>query len=134
MLTRRELLASAGVAPALRPAAAAAAHDEAEVQRISTELRELRGEWTTVGGPAWGAVAGIRERQRLFFKQHLRFPQRIDIGLRVWERMQDWHITHGRELRVGRSSEGLLEMEFLFSTLVLRPELGENDIGTAYDK
>ena len=38
-----------------------------------------------------------------FFRLNQRFPECIDVGIRVWEQMQDWHIRHLRPLNINRA-------------------------------
>jgi hypothetical protein len=84
--------------------------------------------------PSWQTVDQIRERQRTFLRVNQRFPDRIDVGVRIWERMYDWHILNQRELKIGRAADGRLEMEFMFTGLVLRTDFPDLEIGVPYDR
>jgi hypothetical protein len=136
MLSRRELLAGgAGVHMAGGDAAAAAAQssdsDSArELRRIVEVLDSIRSQ-TTISTPV---VSQLRDRQRQFFRLNQRFPECIDVGIRVWEHMQDWHIRTLRPLNINRTGDGRWQMDFLMSVLVLKHDLPENEIGQPYDR
>ena len=135
MLSRRELIAGgaavhmAGAAPA---AVQRATGDDngPELRAIREVLDAIRGQYT-VTTPV---VNQLRERQRLFFRLNQRFPECIDVGIRVWEQMQDWHIRHLRPLNINRGGDGRWQMDFVQSVLVLKHELPDNEIGQPYDR
>jgi hypothetical protein len=132
MLTRRELIAGGAAVTQLKPEAAAAAQREQdytdELQRIGDLLVALRSKVTT------REVNEIRERERSFLRLNQRFPQCVDVGIRVWERMQDWHIENGRVLTIQRAGDGHWQMDFIMSVLILKLELKDDEIGLAYDR
>jgi hypothetical protein len=86
------------------------------------------------GRVATGDVSALRTRQRNFFRLNQRFPQFIDVGIQVWERMQDWHIKHLRPLTIQRNADGYWQMDFIMSVIVLKPELPDNDVSVGYDR
>ena len=132
MLSRRDLIFGGAAIAQLRPEAAAAAQREpdysGELRSIRDSLAALRNKVTT------GDVSEIRERQRSFLRLNQRFPECVDIGIRVWERMQDWHIANGRVLTIQRASDGRWQMDFIMSVLVLKLELKDEEVGQAYDR
>ena len=132
MLSRRELIAGGAAVTHLRPAPAAAAQRDPDYSRelrgISDSLLALRNKVAT------REVNEIRDRQRNFLRLNQRFPQCVDVGIRVWERMQDWHIDNGRVLTIQRAGDGHWQMDFIMSVLVLKLELKDDDIGQPYDR
>ncbi|RPI55529.1 MAG: hypothetical protein EHM55_07625 [Acidobacteria bacterium] len=133
MLSRRELIAGgAAVHMAAGDGAAAQRDDDnsRELYSIRDALIALRQDHTVVTP----TVNELRTQQRNFFRLNQRFPQCIDVGIRVWERMQDWHIAHLRPLTIQRTSDGHWQMDFIMSVIVLKYELPENEIGQAYDR
>jgi hypothetical protein len=131
MLSRRELIAG-GAAMTQGPEATAAQQREQdysdELVRIGDQLLALRNKVTT------REVNEIRERQRSFLRLNQRFPQCVDVGIRVWERMQDWHIDNGRALTIQRAADGYWQMDFIMTVLILKLELKDDEIGLAYDR
>jgi hypothetical protein len=135
MLSRRELIAGGA-------AAQLAAGDGAAAQRSgdegnARELREIHSVLDSIRvqlAVTSPAVNQLRDRQRQFFRLNQRFPECIDVGIRVWEQMQDWHIAHSRPLNINRASDGRWQMDFILSVLVLRHELPDNEIGQPYDR
>jgi hypothetical protein len=137
MLSRRELITgSAGIHMAGGNAAAAqrsgdASRDSADaLQSIQQVLDGIRSQ-SAIDTPM---VGQLRDRQRQFFRLNQRFPECIDVGIRVWEQMQDWHIRHLRPLNINRGGDGRWQMDFIMSVLVLKHELPDNEIGQPYDR
>ncbi len=132
MLSRRELIAGGAAATQLRPEAAAAAQREPDYTRelrgINDALLSFRNKSAT------REVNEIRERQRNFLRLNQRFPQCVDVGIRIWERMQDWHIDNARVLTIQRAGDGHWQMDFIMSVLVLKLELKDDEIGIGYDR
>jgi hypothetical protein len=113
-------------------AAAAQRGNEPDYSRELQAIRDaLAGLQNRAATPT---VTEIRERQRQFFRLNQRFPECIDIGIRVWERMQDWHINNGRVLTIQRGGDGRWQMDFIMTVLILKHELPENEVGQPYDR
>ena len=124
MLSRRELIA--GGAAMTQAGAGGDLSDELEsIRRVLLAMQNKA---------ATPDVGQIRERQRGFLRLNQRFPECIDVGIRVWERMQDWHIENRRALTIQRAGDGRWQMDFILSVLVLKHELPENEIAQAYDR
>jgi hypothetical protein len=133
MLSRRELIAGgAAITQSRTGEAAAAQRDSGSNDAVATELRSIREVLASLQNKvATPTVNQIRERQRGFLRLNQRFPECIDVGIRVWERMQDWHIENGRVLTIQRAGDGRWQMDFILSVLVLKHELPENEVGIA---
>jgi hypothetical protein len=135
MLSRRELIAG-GAAMHMAGGDAAAqqgggdADSVRELRGINAVLDSIRDQ-SAINTPV---VNQLRDRQRQFFRLNQRFPECIDVGIRAWESMQDWHIRHLRPLNINRGGDGRWQMDFIMSVLVLKHELPENEIGQSYDR
>lgn len=123
MLSRRELLMLGGAAGAPAPREISAG----DLNVISNAMRDLRHLTESAD------VTQVQDRQRTHFKINQRFPNYIDIGLMVWERLYTWHLENHLPLKASRTPEGRVEMEFMFTTLVLRWDMAESLIGVPYD-
>ena len=133
MLSRRELIVGGAVMAQTRAGEAAAQRDP----DYSRELRAIQEALTALQNQnkvATPDVSQIRDRQRQYFRLNQRFPECVDVGIRVWERMQDWHIANGRVLTIQRAGDGRWQMDFIMSVLVLKHELADNEVGQAYDR
>jgi hypothetical protein len=137
MLSRRELIAGGAVTNLARGDAAAAqrsgdaARDSADaLAGIQQALAEIRSQFTV----ATSVFTQLRDRQRQFYRLNHRFPECIDVGIRAWESMQEWHIRHLRPLNINRAGDGRWQMDFIMSVLVLKHELPDNEIGQPYDR
>jgi hypothetical protein len=81
----------------------------------------------------WSQVRRVQEQQRIFLKSWHRYPQFIEIGARVWEGLLEWHVRERQELKVTRAADGRYLMTFMFTTLLMRPDLEENYVGPGLD-
>ena len=132
MLSRRELIAG-GAGAHMAAGGAAASQRDRDMDQVLSEVQGIRSLLTanTVATPI---VTTLRDRQRQFLRVNQRFPECIDVGIRVWEQMQDWHIRNLRPLNITRGGDGRWQMDFILSVLVLKHELPENEIGQPYDR
>lgn len=133
MLSRRELIGGGAVAHMAAGDAAAAQRDNGNSQEL-TDIRDALNALRRDHSVATPTVNQLRTEQRNFYRLNQRFPQCIDVGIRVWELMQDWHIAHGRPLVIQRTGDGHWQMDFIMSVIVLKHELPENVVGQAYDR
>lgn len=132
MLSRRDLIFSGATLGQLRAEAdqaqgASSYRDTAVLGDIANALKELRHPSSSP------LVTQVRERQRIFLRLNQRYPEFIDVGVAVWEKIQDWHVDTGQEMKIARSAGGRYVMEFMLSRLVLRPEIPDFEVGLAYD-
>jgi hypothetical protein len=142
MVPRRTVLsgAAAGLVatavPALGEAKAAVEpqgrEDREVVQALRQILNELR-ERRVCGDPGCAFVERIRQNQKVFFKANGKFPDFVDVGIDVWERLYDWHVRTMQALNVTRLGDGRLSMSFMLSTLVLRADVGSDFVSLGYD-
>lgn len=132
MLSRRELIAG-GAAVHMASGDAAAAQNDAQIAALRDDVQGIRS-LLTANPVTTPTVTTLRDRQRQFFRLNQRFPECIDVGIRVWESMQDWHIRNLRPLNMNRTGDGRWQMDFILSVLVLKHELPENEIGQPYDR
>ena len=137
MLSRRELIAGGAVAHMAGGNAAAAQRSgddrDPRIDRLISEVQDIRGV-LTANPVLTSTVTTLRDRQRMFWRINQRFPECIDVGIRPWEAMQDWHIRNLRPLNINRAGDGRWQMDFIMSVLVLKHELPENEIGQPYDR
>jgi len=130
MLSRRDLIMSGAFASRLRPAPAPASND-----LTKDDLNEIRDALLSVGHlTASSDIAQIRDLQRTHFKLNQKLPDYIDIGIQVWERLYAWHLENHVSLQADRGSTGRMEMQVMFTTLVLRHDVADSYIGQPYDR
>ncbi len=129
MMSRRDLLLGVPVAARLRPAGAPAARElsREDLAPIAGALRDLRHLTPSAD------IDQLKERQRTHFKINQRFPSYIDVGLLVWERLVTWHQENRLPLTMRRSPEGRMEMDFMFTTVILKWEMADLMISVPYD-
>jgi hypothetical protein len=142
MLSRRELI-TASVAGGLTPtpvAATAPALQEAtregqreianSVGQVESALRNALMTNTL----AFGVVGKLRAQMEQFFKSNTKFPDFIEIGLAVFMDVYDWHVKNQQQLVITRQTDGRYWLQFMFTSLILRPEVEVNHIGIPFDK
>jgi hypothetical protein len=78
-------------------------------------------------------VSQIRAQQRTFLKANQKFPDYIDIGIDVWERMHDWHVRTRQPVTIVRTNDGRYGMVFGVTTLLLMPQQVGSYISWGYD-
>ena len=78
-------------------------------------------------------VSLIRAQQRTFLKANQKFPDFIDVGIDVWERMHDWHVRNRQPLAIIRTNDGRYGMVFGVTTLLLMPQQVGAHISWGYD-
>ena len=144
MLSRRELI-TAGVAGTMTSAPGAAARMSAEEQQADREgqreiARMLQGIERTLNGAflnsslAHGFVSKLRENMEQFLRANSKFPDSMDVGPAVFFELYDWHVKNRQQLTIVRLNDGRYAMQFMFTSLVLRPEQDRNYIGIPTDR
>jgi hypothetical protein len=143
MLSRRELIA-AGVAgglttaPDVGPAIPEEQPSDREglrdIQRAVDELNSTFRTALLSNAVSHGQVAKLRSAMELYFRPNGKFPDFIDIGLSIFMDVYDWHVKNRQQLMVTRGVDGRYWMQFMFTTLILRPEVDPGYLGTPYDK
>ena len=133
MFTRRALLLSGAFASRLRPAEAqqrtsSGPPDGQDLHEIRDAIMALRP------SPVPVEVGDIRDKQRNHLKVNQKLPDYIDVGILVWEHLFAWHYAHQIPLKVSRTADGRAEMEVMLTTVVLRPDLADTQIGVPYDR
>ena len=138
MVERRDLLGG-GLAAGL--AAAFGASAEAQTRRDSGDVTadskmadaidRLRDAFEHAHESA--DVGQIRAQQRVFLKANQKFPDFIDVGIDIWERMHDWHVRNRQPLTIVRTNDGRYGMVFGVTTLLLMPQQVGSYISWGYD-
>ncbi len=154
MLSRRELI-TAGVAggfyaaphsdAAARavsepPDATAAEEQQAdregqrEIARRVAEVDQTLSRALLTNSLSFGHVGRVRDQMQQFFRGQAKFPDFIDVGIAVFMDVNDWHVKNQQQMVVTRAPDGRYWLQFMFTTLVVRPEVEPNYISAPYDK
>jgi hypothetical protein len=143
MVSRRELI-TAGVAGTFTVAPSADALPLGEEQQADREgQREIARQIQNVEGVlrnayltsslAHGVVAKLRGEMEQFLRANSKFPDFIEIGVAVFFELYDWHVKNQQQLTVTRLGDRYA-MQFMFTSLILRPEQDRNYVGIPFDK
>jgi hypothetical protein len=144
MLSRRDLIAG-GVASGLaggRPSAAEASQEldaptRAAIRDIAAHVDGIEEglERALLGNSlSFGVVADIRQQMIAFCRAHQKFPDFMEVGLGVFVELYDWHVKHRQPLVLSRGPDGRYWLQFMFTHMVLRPEVDSGFIGVPYDR
>src|SRR6266850_215391 len=76
---------------------------------------------------------GLVAQQRTYLKANQKFPDYMDVGIDVWERMHDWHVRTRQPLNIIRTNDGRYGMVFGVTTLMLLPQQVGGYISWGYD-
>jgi len=134
---RSGLLVGLGSTALAAPSVAAAGGQEGDQQAVASALHDidntLQRQAEENRNAHWRVVRQVQEQQRIFLKASHRYPEFIEVGVRVWEALVEWHVREQQTLNVTRVADGRYVMSFMFTTVLLRPDLDDNYVSTAYD-
>jgi hypothetical protein len=133
-MDRREMVGGGLVGlTALFGADATATTQRPDVDDAARAIEELRRVFERRFAPFFDELSEIRQQQRMFLKTSHKFPDFIEVGINVWDRLCDWHFIHQQPLTIVRRDDGRYALTFMSTTLVLRPDQADNYVGLAYD-
>ncbi|MEZ5419354.1 MAG: hypothetical protein R2708_18725 [Vicinamibacterales bacterium] len=135
-MTRREWL-EGGVLGAALGAEQPPAVEREQVARMVQALQRLALEATNANRGCstgeCGTATKIRDAFTLFFRSNQKFPDYLDVGVDVFYELYDWHVRNRQALNVTRLPDGRYGLGFMFTRLVLRPDVVPEFIGVPYD-
>jgi len=138
MVERRDVIGgglAAGLAAAFGAPASAQtrrdAPDDAAEMKIADAIDRLRQSLEHEHESA--DVSQIRAQQRTFLKANQKFPDYMDVGIDVWERMHDWHVRTHQPVNIVRTNDGRYGMVFGVTMLLLMPQQVGSYISWGYD-
>ena len=132
-MERREIV-SGGVLglSALFGAGAPAAAQQRDDRELAAAVDRLRGS-IEERLDGFAELTEIRLAQRTYLKANAKYPEFIEIGVGVWDRLYDWHVRNQVAPIITRRDDGRYTMVFMFTTLVLRSELMDSYVGFGFD-
>ena len=136
MVQRRDLVGGglvAGLASMMSPAAEAAVDGEESTQASNRFRETVERQFEQVYSARWRGVSRVREQQRTWLRATRKYPDFIEIGLDVWDNIWDWHVVYQQPLNVTRVADGRYAMSFMFTTLLLRPDVTPDFVGYSFD-
>jgi hypothetical protein len=131
-------MAEAGPAPAMaeQESTASLALEREMVKMLAAirdELAGVRRQMAAAHMPTGPGITRIRQAQRQFLKGNQKFPDFMEVGADVWDELVDWHVTTARQLAVTMRTDGRYSMPFLQTTIILRVDYGEDQVGVPFD-
>jgi hypothetical protein len=136
MLSRREMI-TAGFAGSLAAApggASALPAGEQEQREVASQLQAIDRTLNNALLPASSIVAKLRSDMEQFLRANARFPDFIEIGIGVFYDVYDWHVKNRQEVLVTVRTDGRYAMQFMFTSLILRPEQDRNFVGVPFNR
>jgi hypothetical protein len=136
-MTRRELLAS-GTLGAFSGAEQAPSGDPRVLREIETRLDAIGDQLALMNGGSFTGRSEVADKLReamvLFLRGSQKYPDYIEVGHGVYHAMYDWHIRNRQPLTVGRGADGRYGLVFMFTRLLLRPDVVADFISVPYDQ
>jgi hypothetical protein len=140
MLSRRELI-TAGVAGGLTKGSSEAARppvvEQEGYREIARQIQDIEGVLRNAyqtSSLSHGVVGKIRASMEQFLRSNAKFPDFIDVGSNVFIELYDWHVKNRQPLQVTRQADGRYFMQFMFTSMILRPEQDPSYVGFPFDK
>ena len=124
------IMSAAGDAKAAQQTAQDNSRNAMETNRAVNDVRMLLERHYDA---PWVVVGQIRAQQAVWMRTTQKFPDFIEIGLTAWQSLYDWHVRYQQPINMSRGADGRYLMSFMFTTLVLRPDLDGNYVGPAFD-
>ena len=139
-MNRRHLLGGGlaagitGIAGTEAATAGGAQDDSGEVAAAVRQLSAAVGDYVDLARPGPLTDVGlVRQQQRTFIRANLKYPNYLEVGLNVWESVYFWHVKHQQPIETGRLPDGRYTLRFMFTTLVLRPDVDLNYVSLGFD-
>ena len=107
------------------------AADRGALEEIGAALRDLRRSFEAQQD--FHEIASVRQRITEYLRQQMKFPDFLDLGTDVWYTVYDWQVRNVQPIAMARDPQGRYTLQFMATTLVLRPDLVPNYIGPPYD-
>ena len=125
-----------GALAALTPGEAAAGQSAGQrsdrvVEEVAKAVQAVREELARQY--SFWEIADVREQTRTFLRANGKFPDFIEVGTDVWQRVYDWHVRFQQPVTLGRTAEGRYTILLLATSVVMRPDMGPGYIGLGYD-
>lgn len=126
-------LAEASADEAASPNAAAAGDGALEAAAIDRLRQAIERQFEACELGECGHVERLRAVQRNWLASRQKYPDIIEVGVTMWERIYDWHLKHQQTPDARRLADGRYAMTFMFTTLLLRPDQPPDYVGPPYD-
>jgi hypothetical protein len=128
------LLAPAAAEPAAAGGAGGGQDGDGRVANAVGELRRsLEQQFQAQRAGPWAGVNAIRRQQHEWLKASQKYPDFMEIGIGIWDSVHDWHVQHQQPIGVTRLADGRYAMAFMFTTLLLRPDMAAEFVGYPFD-
>ena len=102
------------------------------IEEVARGVRGIRDE--LAHEYSFWEIAPVREQMQTFLRANLKFPDFIEVGSDVWQRVYDWHVRFQQPISLGRTAEGRYTILLLATTVVMRPDMASGFIGLGYDR
>lgn len=144
MLSRREIITAGvagGIIPAPVPATAtleqaqpADKEGQRDIARSVKDVESVLQKTFQSASLSYGVVSKLRADMETFLRANQKFPDYVEVGVAVFVEIYDWHIKNRQPLNIMRLADGRYAMQFMFSTLILRPEQDRLFVGVPFDR
>jgi hypothetical protein len=124
-------LSALAVAPEPAGAAAGGQGSDRIVQEVERAVRSVRDELRHQY--EFWEIEPVREQMRTFLRANGKFPDFVEVGADVWQRVYDWHVRFQQPISLGRTAEGRYTILLIATNVIMRPDLMPGYIGLPFD-
>ena len=131
MIARREMLGASLVGSLLGGDGGGQANERLALEEIGAAIRDLRK--TFEAQQDFHEIAAVRQRITDFLRAQMKYPDFLEVGTDVWHAVYDWHVRNVQPIVMNRDPQGRYTLQFIATTLLLRPDVTPNYVGPPYD-
>ena len=126
--------AEAGSAAAAAAAAGGGQDNDPRIANAVADLRRtIEQQFQSQQQGPWAGITAIRRQQHEWLKSSQKYPDFIEVGIGIWDSIYDWHVRHQQPINVTRLADGRYAMAFMFTTLLLRPDMAVEFVGYPFE-
>lgn len=114
-------------------AAAAAGGDDGTTNAVHALHQTVERLYRNSATEPWAGLERVRRAQNDWIKSQQKYPDFLEVGLGVWDSVHDWHVRFQQPLNITRLDDGRYAMAYMFTTLLLRPDMQNDWMGFPFD-
>jgi hypothetical protein len=138
MVDRRTLLnpmAFGGALAALGASASAAAAQSGrlpdDLNDLTRAARDIRSEMVRQG--SFWEIEPVRAQLRSYLRANAKYPDFIEVGIDIWQRVYDWHVRYQQPIGLSRTADQRYAIALMQTLVIMRTDAMPDFVGTPYD-
>lgn len=78
-------------------------------------------------------IAPVRAQTWSYLRANGKFPDFIEVGTDIWQRVYDWHVRFQQPISLGRTAEGRYTILLMTTNVIMRPDMAPGFVGVPFD-